>query len=126
MNRISAFSGILSLFILSQARAQIVPEPFTAHFERAMQYLRTSLRNPSSLSLIEVRAMRSNKNICITYRAQNGFGGYSVEQVAYIPRLNGMLTHDDSAFREQWNKFCPADKTVDLTPQALAEYPPKM
>lgn len=116
-------AGILALCFSGLAQADGVPEPYTSHFMVAMRHLHTSLRNPSTLSLIEVRAVKFTKTVCITYRAQNGFGGYSIERMAYIPTVGAVLTPENSSFKEEWHRYCEMYKTVDITAQALEDFP---
>lgn len=69
--------------------------------------LRNAMRNPDSFRLEEVLAM-SGPAECITYRAQNGFGGLNVEEA--VIRSGTLIPHSSSQFDSQWNRYC-AEKT---------------
>lgn len=61
--------------------------------------LKSSLRNPDSLSFISIRASADGGVICLKYRAQNGFGGMGIGHTIFE---EGEPT--DSA--ASWNKNC--------------------
>ena len=71
----------------------------------AVASLKRSLRNPDSLSLEDVLVDDEAKHVCITYRAQNGFGGLNAEHVVFT-EAGG----DQSA--RAWNRHC-AHKQLD-------------
>lgn len=84
----------------------------------ATNYLRTHARDPASIQIANVELMQKSGNICITYRARNGFGGMAIEQAAYSVKHQAMLTYADASFREDWAAFCGAKDTRDITADA--------
>ncbi|MBC7698307.1 MAG: hypothetical protein H7Z70_08080 [Bacteroidia bacterium] len=78
----------------------------------AAQNIQQSARNPESVSWSGVLSNDDASVICFELRAQNGFGGMSLEQIAVI---KGAIKTSDSA----WNKNC-ANKTMhDITTDVI-------
>jgi len=70
----------------------------------AAQAIQRSARNPQNVAWEGILANDDASVICFELRAQNGFGGLNVEQIAVI---KGVMKTSDSA----WNKNC-ADKEL--------------
>ena len=84
------------------------PDPGTdkaeQRFQRtvaAMASIRSAARNPDSVVWESAHADASGNVVCITYRAQNGFGGMN----RGIAVLHGTSFNDKVS---HWNKFCGA------------------
>ena len=71
----------------------------------AAQAIRKSARNPQSVEWVEILANDDASVICYELRAQNGFGGMGIEDIAVI---KGVVKTSDSA----WNSNC-ANKTLN-------------
>lgn len=67
--------------------------------KRATTNIKRALRDPNSVQWISVLTSTSGKTACIQYRARNGYGGMSVEQITF---LNG----NPSESSKTWNKHC--------------------
>ena len=105
----------------SPVRAEsTLSEQYLSNVATGMEYLRTHARNPASLQFINVRVMTKTGSVCFTYRAQNGFGGMGIEQSAYDARHNVMITPEDSAWREDWDRACGSKASTDVTGAAQA------
>jgi hypothetical protein len=103
------------------ARAEsAIPQQHLANVAAGLDYLRTHARNPASLKFVNVKVISKTGSVCFTYRAQNGFGGMTIEQSAYDARHGGMITPEDSAFREDWDKACTGKASTDITDAAQA------
>ncbi len=77
----------------------------------AVLALRANMRNPRSFELITAAVTEKGAS-CIEYRAQNGFGGYSVEKAVWGKRI---ATSGSDGFADAWNRECAGKKNVDLT-----------
>ena len=74
----------------------------------AVRTLKVNLRNPSSADWASVYTNKDGNVVCIILRAQNGFGGMSVERYVSV----------DQKFRDEapsWNKKCAGDGFHDFT-----------
>lgn len=67
--------------------------------EAAKESIRNAARNPDSVSFSDILVNEDATLICVVYRAQNGFGGMNVEQIAFFHRE----PKQDATF---WNKHC--------------------
>ena len=67
--------------------------------------VKASLRNPDSVVWSGILANDDASVVCIEYRAQNGFGGMNLGQIAYV---KGKLQTSAAV----WNKNC-ADKQMN-------------
>jgi hypothetical protein len=82
----------------------------------AVTHLRASLRNPPSLSFATVLFIKKSSKVCFIYRAQNGFGGYNVEEAFWSPKYQRIINHDVvDDFRDQWNSSCAHRDGIDIT-----------
>ena len=63
------------------------------------QRLKQIVRNPDSLVIEQANASDDGKLLCVTYRAQNGFGGMNRETGTWYDGA----PHPDAAY---WNKHC--------------------
>ncbi len=70
--------------------------------------LKENLRNPASADWVSVNANDDASVVCILLRAQNGFGGMSVDSYTYI---NGKYREGTSA----WNRYCAGKSLYNLT-----------
>ena len=69
--------------------------------------LKASLRNPDSLTFRSIGTNDDGGVVCITYRAQNGFGGMNLEHVVF-------RDGDPSQSAAAWNRTCAHKKLYDL------------
>ena len=73
--------------------------------------VKASLRNPDSLSVRQATVL-ANGTICMTYSAQNGFGGMNVETIAanttgvvdYAENCNGKSGIDETSLAQTYAK----------------------
>lgn len=74
----------------------------------AMHLIKKNLRDPESVVWEHAGATMGGAAICITYRAKNGFGGYSREH---------LLVTDKGGTQSftQWNKACVGKPLTDFT-----------
>ena len=70
--------------------------------------LKESLRNPDSLDFDEILANDDGSVICMTYRAQNGFGGLNLERVV-------IKDGKPSQTRASWRANCANKMLFDVT-----------
>ena len=70
--------------------------------------LKASLRNPDSLSFESILANDDGSVICMTYRAQNGFGGMNIGHVVF---KNG----EPSESHASWHGNCAGKLLNDVT-----------
>lgn len=79
-----------------------------------LKTVKKALRNPLSVQWDYVLINDDSKILCISYRAQNGFGGMSHETILF---LNGNPRSDAKA----WNANCANERTTfyDVKRQAL-------
>ena len=70
--------------------------------------LKENLRNPSSADWVRVLANDDASVVCIVLRAQNGFGGMTVDDYAIV---NGKVSESAGV----WNKYCAGKTMNDLT-----------
>ena len=73
----------------------------------ATKAIKAGLRNPDSAKWETVNVNEDGSVICVEYRAQNGFGGYSREYVTFVRNKPS-----ESSF--VWNKQCVKGKFYDL------------
>lgn len=88
----------------------------TATLEQAARgtaALKRAVRNPDSFKLISVKMVESEGASCITYSAQNGFGGVSVEQA--ISTGGGVVTASGVAYKELFDRVCLSPDGTDET-----------
>jgi hypothetical protein len=74
----------------------------------AARAVKASLRNPDSLSFEQILANDDGSVICLTYRAQNGFGGMNVEHVVF-------KDGDPSQSHASWRANCAHKMLNDVT-----------
>lgn len=77
----------------------------------AARTLRAALRNPDSFDLERVIDM-GDGNHCVTYRAQNGFGGMNVGKAIFTEAA--VLLDRQPEFQAEWAKRC-AGQGRDIT-----------
>jgi hypothetical protein len=80
----------------------------------ALPLLRSMLRNPKSFELAAVGSPADGV-ACYEYRAQNGFGGLSVEHAVLVNHTMSIESSD--GFPATWRKYCGkpvADITQDV------------
>ena len=70
--------------------------------------LKAGLRNPGSLDFDEILANDDGSVICMTYRAQNGFGGMNLERVVF-------RDGKPSQTRASWRANCANKMLFDVT-----------
>lgn len=70
--------------------------------------LKASLRNPDSLSFESILANDDGSIICMTYRAQNGFGGMNIGHVVF-------KDGDPSESHASWHAHCAGKMLNDVT-----------
>lgn len=77
----------------------------------AAMAIRAMVRNPASLSFESIRTNEDGSVICMTYRAQNGFGGMNLEPAIFT---------GDKMARDQgkWNKYCAGKSMYDMKDEA--------
>ncbi|WP_157355031.1 hypothetical protein [Methylotenera sp. 1P/1] len=78
----------------------------------AAYLVKNRMRNPQSVTWKRISANDDSTVICLTFHAQNGFGGFNLEQIAVI---NAKMT--ESA--KLWNKHCASTPLNDVTKSAL-------
>lgn len=74
----------------------------------AAKAVKASLRNPDSLSFEQILANDDGSIICMTYRAQNGFGGMNIEHVVF-------KDGDPSQSHARWHAHCAGKILNDVT-----------
>jgi hypothetical protein len=74
----------------------------------AAKAVKASLRNPDSLSFEQILANDDGSVICMTYRAQNGFGGMNIEHVVF-------KDGDPSQSHASWHAHCAGKMLNDVT-----------
>lgn len=74
----------------------------------AAKAVKASLRNPDSLSFEQILANDDGSVICLTYRAQNGFGGMNIEHVMF-------KDGDPSQSHASWHAHCAGKMLNDVT-----------
>ena len=74
----------------------------------AAKAVKASLRNPDSLSFEQILASDDGNIICLTYRAQNGFGGMNIEHVVF-------KDGDPSQSHASWHAHCAHKLLNDVT-----------
>lgn len=105
----------------SPERTAAADRQWRMHFDQVQvatvgaQKILQSARNPKSVTWSKILANDDASVICYELRAENGFGGMSIEQVAFI---NSALTTADGP----WNKSCarkPLDNVTSDVVKAL-------
>ena len=74
--------------------------------------VKNASRNPDSVSWTAIMTNDDASLVCMELRAQNGFGGMTVENVSVF---NGKISTDDGP----WNKHCANKKLYDVTAETL-------
>jgi len=74
----------------------------------AAKAVKASLRNPDSLSFEQILANDDGSVVCLTYRAQNGFGGMNIEHVVF-------KDGDPSQSHSSWHAHCAGKMLNDVT-----------
>jgi hypothetical protein len=74
----------------------------------AAKALKASLRNPDSRSFEQILVNDDGSVICITYRAQNGFGGMNIGHVVF-------KDGDPSESHASWRAHCARKLLNDVT-----------
>lgn len=94
----------------SATPASVTPQQL-ALAKAAYVLLRESMRNPASLSLIRVGYLKKTGDVCFIYRAQNGFGGYSIGH-SYFDKKHGQIISENY----MWNDTgCIYQGGIDIT-----------
>ena len=72
----------------------------------AVRLVRANLRDPESFVLESAHASHSGNEVCITYRARNGFGGMNREWAVAvnIDKPDGFISTEHG----EWAKHCSA------------------
>jgi hypothetical protein len=70
--------------------------------------LKASLRNPDTLDFSEILANEDGSVICMTYRAQNGFGGMNLDRIVF-------KGGEPSQARASWRANCTNKMLFDVT-----------
>ena len=99
-------------YLKSEADAAITPEQRAADAKRKAKYdkqLSAALaaasiflkdaREPDSVKVLEARVNDEGTVVCARFSGRNGFGGISVQQMAFISNLLSSST-------DTWNKYC--------------------
>lgn len=73
-----------------------------------VMHIKKSLRNPASVVWEEIFSNDDGSIVCVTYRAQNGFGGLNREHISYAKEK---LSLEPS----RWNKHCAKKALNDMT-----------
>jgi phage terminase large subunit GpA-like protein len=74
---------------------------------KAVEELKTAMRDPSSLAVESIRLNDDSTLVCIEYRARNGFGGMNREFIVMTKTANYKTP-------DRWNKHC-TQKLHDLS-----------
>jgi hypothetical protein len=74
----------------------------------ATKAVKESLKNPDTVQWESVLLNENGSIICVSYRAQNGLGGYSREFVTFVKEKS-------SKANDVWDKQCANKKLFDLT-----------
>lgn len=74
----------------------------------AAKAVKASLRNPDSLTIDEILANDDGSVICMTYRAQNGFGGMNIEHIVF-------RDGNPSQSHASWHTNCANKMLNDVT-----------
>lgn len=93
----------------AREKAQTEKELRTLAAAAAIASIRAALRNPDSLKIDSLRTDTTGKLICVEYSAQNGFGGFNREYIAFV-------SGKSQTSPEVWNKHCTKG-LFDLTPR---------
>lgn len=105
------FIILSGLFILGMISSMQGPHDGPSERElaaiAAVRTLKSSLREPGSLDLMQVRTDDSGSMVCIRYRARNGFGGMSL---GYLVMTRDSLSEDEAV----WHSACVA-ASYDVT-----------
>ena len=72
-----------------------------------MTVIKRALRDPESVVWEEAPARRDGTVVCIRYRARNGYGGYTREQVVFTE-------HGNYDTRAAWNRHCSGNDLADF------------
>lgn len=111
------FLAILAILAFADASAATLSQKQLQLARTQLAILKESMRNPASFSLIRIKFAKRTNDVCFTYRAQNGFGGYTVEQAAYSHK-DGYI----SAENYIWNDTgCAHEGGVDVTSEVIAQ-----
>lgn len=70
--------------------------------------IKEASRNPSTFEMIDASSNKTATTVCMTYRAQNGFGGMNVEKATMH---NGKFAFD----AKTWNRRCTKEAMFDTT-----------
>lgn len=89
-----------------QIAAEVLAEKRHIAAVLSMRAIKKALRDPSSVEWDDVLVNEDATVICIIYRAKNGFGGYTRDQVSII---NG----EPSKAANIWNKQCAGKTLID-------------
>lgn len=81
----------------------------TTRSQAVVQLLKKSLRNPDSFEAESVLVTDAGA-VCVVYRAQNGFGGISLERAVVSADLKKAAGSNEKGFSSLWNREC-ANKT---------------
>jgi hypothetical protein len=116
-----AFAAMFGLGVIGQivtggasqnAQAESPQDKQTKHRDYAAylsaKALKASLRNPDSLDFDSILANDDGSVICMTYRAQNGFGGMNLGHVVF-------KDGDPSESHSSWRTNCAHKLLIDVT-----------
>jgi hypothetical protein len=67
--------------------------------------IKKSLRNPDSFEAESVLVTEAGA-VCAVYRAENGFGGISIEKAVMNAAQTKMIGSNDAGFADLWNREC--------------------
>lgn len=87
------------------------------NLERAVtlaEGLKTRMRNPDSFKLEQVLVMEADA-LCVTYRAQNGFGGMNREQAVLSGDNKNFVSSTADGFPKAWRQHCAEKTGEDIT-----------
>lgn len=88
-----------------------------AEISRAAAFTRTlksSMRNPDSFKLAQV-LITGDGAVCVTYRAQNGFGGMNLASAVLPANGKGAKDQSEPGFQRLWNQECAEKPARDVT-----------
>lgn len=74
-----------------------------------------SARNPDSVQFANVSVISKTNDICLVYRAQNGFGGMDVERGVAPGNGHTLFIEHGEGFEVAWHSRCEGKRGRDLT-----------
>lgn len=76
--------------------------------------LKKAMRDPDSFVLEGALARPGNDVVCFTYRAKNGFGGYTNGSAVFKKSVPVLKSNEQAGFRSLWNKECKGKSGDDV------------